>query len=305
MDNRLKKISYSSLLTLHECPRKFQLYRLNAETQQSDEDVGQSLTFLFGHVVGEGVQLALTGATEDEIIWTLFRRWDMDLFECSERQNKSFFLALRAVSLFQHTILGDLLADYGLVIYDSKPAIELGFQIFLPGGFVYRGFVDAVLRHKHTGEVIVLEIKTTSSRAPDPAQYKNSSQAIGYSVVLDHIFKGLSSYKVMYLPYLTKECTFAPMEFTKSFVQRAAWLQDLYLDTKIIEMYDDIGLFPGRGESCYKFFRECEYFNLCTLSTDKLITEAVEQEDDSHRYQFQIDFNRLIDTQLINATQEG
>ena len=52
IDPRIKQLSYSSLLTLHSCQRKFQLYKLNTPTEQP-EDIPGSLTFAYGHCVGK------------------------------------------------------------------------------------------------------------------------------------------------------------------------------------------------------------------------------------------------------------
>jgi hypothetical protein len=197
-----------------------------------------------------------------------------------------------------------VLKDYELVYTNTGPACELGFRIHFPDGFKYRGFVDAVLKHKLTGEILVLEVKTTSSKYLTEAQYKNSAQAIGYSIVLDHIFPDYSSYKVLYLPYLTHAMEFSPMQFNKSPLQRALWLQELLLDIETIKLYEEYGVYPMRGESCYSFYRECEYFGLCTLATDKLTTPQTEEErlaleeKESQAYEIEVTFQDLLATQL-------
>lgn len=302
MDPRLQNLSYSSLLTLHSCPRKYQLYKLNTEVKDV-EDSNQSLTFLFGHLVGEGIQQSLQGISEDQILWNMFLAWDMDLFLENSKQNKSFWACLFAIQAFQYSILNSYLSDYELVYYEGKPAVELSFVIYLPGGYKYRGFVDAVLRNKFNGEILVLEVKTSSSSSLYPAQYQNSSQAVGYSIVLDHIFKDLSSYKVLYLPYKTKDMVFEPLPFTKSFLQRALWIQEILLDTQAITAYDTIGIFPMHGESCYNWYRECEYFGTCTLATERLVKPiTLEQEqkldEDLKEFQIHVTFDDLIAAQL-------
>ena len=85
---------------------------------------------------------------------------------------------------------------------DGKPAAELGLRVTV-GEFVYRGFVDLVLKNKFTGEIAVLECKTTSSRVALEAQYGMSNQSLGYAVVLDKIVPDVSSYIVLHLVYST------------------------------------------------------------------------------------------------------
>ena len=70
IDPRIKLLSYSSLLTLHACPRKFQLNKLRATKATATEE--QGITFAFGHIVGEGIQLVLAGASMPVILFKLF-----------------------------------------------------------------------------------------------------------------------------------------------------------------------------------------------------------------------------------------
>jgi hypothetical protein len=203
-DPRLLNLSYSSLLTAHSCPRKFQLDRLGSVADKS-ESQSESITFSYGHIIGEGIQMVLEGKSNEEILWKMFLGWKPELFAENPRQNKSLASAIFAVQKFQALQGQGYLQDYELVYYNGKPACELSFLISLPNSYKYRGFVDAVLRNKITGEVVVLECKTSSAVAVNPATYKNSAQAIGYSIVLDAIFPELSSYKVVYLIYSTKQ----------------------------------------------------------------------------------------------------
>lgn len=253
IDPRIRQLSYSSLLTLHSCPRKFQLSRLRT-THRTEESIKSTITFSYGHVVGEGIQLAFEGKSEDEIIWHMFLGWHTQtLFDVDEKLNKSFWTAVIAVQRLLAMRAGGFLNDYELVHYNGKPACELSFCVTFPDGFKLRGFVDAVLRHKLTGSVIVLECKTTGSTTLNPATYKNSAQAIGYSIVLDVLFPELSSYDVLYLIYQTKSQEYTPINFTKTYLQRALWIRELLLDIEMIKLYSEAEVFPMHGESCVAF----------------------------------------------------
>ncbi len=258
IDPRLKLLSHSSRTLLHKCPRKYQLYRLSAtETALADiKEMEQGVTFAYGKAVGVGVASVLEGKSEQQVILDTFLEWDIDLLEENTRQNKSFWKALFAVQKFLAMRDEGFLEDYELVYYNDKPAVELAFQVLLPDEYRYRGFVDAVLRHKVTGDIMVLEVKTSSSTA-QPATYKNSGQAVGYSVVLDVMFPELSSYTVLYLVYESKSYAYKQLPFQKSLLQRALWLQELLIDTQIISLYQSYDTFPLHGESCYDFFRDC------------------------------------------------
>lgn len=303
IDYRIRQISYSSLLALHSCPRKFQLQKLRT-THRTEESEKSTITFAFGHVVGTAIQSALQGKTTQEIIFEMFVGWHAKLFAVDDKLAKSLFDAVIAIQSFISMRDAGFLKDYELVYYEGKPACELSFCINLPEGFRLRGFVDAVLRHKVTGKVVVLELKTTGSSTINPATYKNSAQAIGYSIVLDHIYPELSAYEVIYLIYQTKARTYTPIPFPKSYLQRALWIRELLLDIDIIKMYEEAEVYPMRGESCTNFGRDCEYFNSCTLSTSAITKPCTPAEEDKTDYQINISLEDLLDSQLSKVTND-
>ncbi len=230
--------------------------------------------------------------------------WEPDLLDRNDKQVKSFWGALAAVQRFAHMIKHGFLDGYEIVSIAGKPAAELSFIINFPDGFTYKGFVDVVLQHKVTGEVMVLEVKTTSANYVSAATYKNSAQAIGYSIVLDVPFPHLSSYKVKYLIYKTKAAEFEAMDFEKDYLARALWIREILLDIEMLKLYEAAEIYPMHGESCNSFFRDCEYLGLCTLSTarltDALTPEAVATIEANNAADFQINLSLkdLIDAQL-------
>lgn len=307
-DPRLKLMSYSSLGTLHKCPRKYQLYRLKATDDEMSPVAAsnQNITFAFGHIVGEGVQDVMLGLPEQTVIWKMFLGWHASLEDRNDKQKKSFYLAVLAIQRFISLRKNGFLDDYELLWYNGKPCTELSFRIDLGDDFKFRGAVDAVLRHKVTGKVLVLECKTSSSSTLYPTTFKNSSQAVGYSVVLDVIAPEISSYDVLYLVYMTKDLVYEQLKFTKTYLQRATWIQELILDMETIKLYESTGVYPMRGESCNDFFRDCEYLNQCTLST-RLITSPFKQEAvlDDKVYDIELTLQDLIDGQMRKVIENN
>lgn len=296
IDYRIRQLSYSSVNTLNQCARKYELYKRRS-TRSSEESEQASVTFAFGHVVGEGIQAVMRGESERDVVMGMFLMWKPDLFALHQRHKKSFWFAVLAIQKFIRLREAGFLKEYDLVYYNGKPATELGFAITLPDGFRLRGFVDAVLVHRETGEVIVLECKTTWSEV-QPAKYKNSAQGIGYSVVLDVVFPDISSYKVLYLVYHTGDREFTPIPFVKSYLQRAAWIRTLLLDVERIKMYEAAELYPMNGESCFSFGHECEYFQVCTMSTSSLTKNCSADQEDKTEYEVQLTLADLIETQM-------
>lgn len=301
IDTRIQLLSYSSLLTFHSCPRKFQLYKLKSD--KADADQTQDVTFAFGHVVGQGIQDVFEGRTQEEIVFRMFVAWDAGaLWDTDPKRHKSFAEAVQCIRKFTNLRAAGFLDEFELVYVNGVPACELGFAVNVFDGFVYRGFVDAVLRNRNTGEIIILECKTTWTKDVSGTQYKNSGQALGYSVVLDSIFPGLSSYSVLYLVYSTSTLKFTCLPFVKSFASRAEWIRSLVFDVEDITRYEEIGFYPKRGESCFSFFRDCEYLNVCNLSTSYLakpLKETREQmEIAESRYTHRFELADLIDKQI-------
>ena len=307
MHPNLKLLSNSSLVTVHKCPRKFQLYRMMKLIV--DEDVTE-IHLDFGHWVGEGIQQYLvTGSREKAMIaMLLFNKGD--LFDDDEKlwkDKKTFWHALVALDKFIELRHSEL-QHYTLVDLHTGPAVEVGFILNCIGGFTYRGFLDAILLNKLTNELVVLECKTSKFKSVHDAQYKNSGQGLGYSLVVDAIVPILqasgvevkSSWKVLYPIYLAGAFEWETKWFTKNNSQRARWLSNLIHDIQHISEYVENEHFPMHGESCYDYFRPCEYFGLCEMSDKSLIGPIDKVKvlvDDDSRYSFKFDMMDLVKAQ--------
>jgi hypothetical protein len=301
IDPRIKLLSYSTVLKLHECPRKFELYRLKSTQDEMNTEaaINQNITFAFGHIVGDGIQQVLAGKSEDQIIFKMFCDWHADLEDRNPKQAKSFYSAIIAIQKFISLRKHGFLDDYDVLIYNEIPALELSFKITFPDGFIFRGFVDAVLKHKVTGKIIVLECKTSSAYNLNPTDYKNSAQAIGYSVVLDVIAPEVSSYDVRYLVYMTKSCEFKILDFPKSHLQRASWIQSMLIDIESIKLYEQLKVYPMRGENCSSWGKDCEYLNQCTLGNKYITSKLDNSKDlDTKEYQINLTLMDLLTSQL-------
>lgn len=280
----LKLLSHSSLETMHSCPRKFEIYRMN----YAPKDKG-TVDTSFGHAVGVGIQELLIlqqsqQSPQDNLgltplqyaIWKMFLSWEVDIDETKPKSKKSFHAACLAVEKYQQQFLSLLTNEWELAYFNGKPAVELGFIVELPNGYYYRGFVDAVLVHKKEKRFRVLEIKTTGLATVDVAQYKNSFQGVGYGVILDQLAASMdyaADYYVDYLVYKTGAQDFLTFPFLKTSYQRAKWLSQLLVETNIIDLYLERELFPMHGQSCFNFYRQCQYFGLCERRNEELVTQ--------------------------------
>lgn len=292
---KINELSYSSLLTFHACPRRYQLDKLLSRDDMPDT---RSVTFAFGHAVGEGIQAALIGDSYETILWKMFLIWDYDLLESETRGKKSFANAVLAVEKFLDYIQFSDLSDYEVATINSKPAVELSFKITLPDNFVYRGFIDVVLQHKETKELMVLELKTTGFTNIHEAMYKNSSQALGYAIILDTIAtnKTKASFEVRYLVYKTSPQEFEAFSFIKLFKQKVDWIGDILKDCEHIAEAVIESRFSKRGESCYSFFRACPHMDYCNIKDSNLRLDITKASEDSTEYSVQLDLLEIIET---------
>ena len=282
----IKLLSHSSLETLHSCPRKFEIYRMNYAPKEKG-----TIDTAFGHAVGVGVQELLIDASlpasscanpfltsYQNAIWKMFLSWEVDIDETKPKSKKSFHAACLAVEKYQQQLLPLLTNDWELAYFEGKPAVELGFIIKLPNDYYYRGYVDAVLVNKKEKRFRVLELKTTGLNVVDVAQYKNSFQGVGYGVILDKLAASLdysADYYVDYLVYKTVSQEFLTFPFLKTNYQRAKWLSQLLVETETIDLYLQKELFPTHGESCYNFYRQCQYFGICERENSELQVKKV------------------------------
>lgn len=294
IDPRLTRLSYSGRNLLHSCPRKYQLSKISRTPYEAEDNV----TLAFGTVVGLGIQSTLEDKDWNTIVFEMFLAWDLqDLYAEEVKSNKSFWTAIFAVQLFA-SIRKGALADYELAYFNGKPAVELSFRISLMDNFTYRGYVDVVLRHRTTHKLLVLEVKTTGARYVNEAQYKNSSQALGYSLILDAFAPHESEYEVWYLVYMTTTQQFETLPFRKHYSDRAFWIQELIMDVERIKYYEEEGRYPSYGESCNDYFKPCEFFSNYTMSTGLLAIPYDNTMEDTVQYQFELSLMDIIQAQL-------
>lgn len=276
--------SYSLLSELHECPRRFELNKLQANSEAPLDTGEVNLDFAFGHAIGAGIQ---TFAATQSIVAGQFAAfmawkapWDADKINAQGRSTgKNLTVATAAVEAFA-TFWEEELSDWEVLTINGKPAVELAFAVDMQNGFYHFGHVDVVLRSRTTGRLAVWEGKSTAFENVNEATYGNSNQALGYSVVVDAIAQKIgadgSDYEVLYIIYSTTARKFQLLPFGKSRSQRAEWLQDTLLDHANIQTYQRIGFYPKRGESCINSYRrQCYWYGQCHMQNSSLFPGTV------------------------------
>lgn len=291
-----------------KCPHKFYLYRMLDEgIVNTTFDIGDEtdINLDFGHCLGIAIAEICVSNNLQKAYMTALRSWRRDLDDDEgERKRKTFWYLLLAVDKF-YTYRNTTLARFDLVTFEGIPAVELGFRIDTGGGFYFRGKLDVLMRDKQTGRFVIIECKSTVNNSPNEAQYKFSSQGLGYSVVVDTIAAQLGvvseqPFTLLYTVYSTPTREWFQFDFPKSHTARAEWIKDLLLDRRITELYAEASHWP-RKPACYDFYRVCKYFDICDLDLDKMVPDeskvkkVVDREED---YRFNFHLDDLIDAQL-------
>lgn len=265
--------SYSQLLDLHSCPRRFHLKKHYAGSMDLEDNVD----FLFGHAVGAGVQsLWNLKNPQENLHVALFNSamaWNGPFDLRVAKKKKSIWEAGIAVEKFLPYIT-ETMDDWEVIaLPNGKPGIEISFALDCNNGYKHYGHLDVVCRNRRNGVIAVIELKTTGLKNAEEAVYANSSQALGYSIILDTLFPGLTSYEVFHFIYSSTDREWTPMPFTKTMSHKAEWIRDTILDHAMLDTYNRMGFYPKRGESCFNYFRRCEFFGTCNVVPNKQLDE--------------------------------
>lgn len=264
-------LSYSRSLTLHSCPRKFEL-----DAKFNIKKMRNSVTFAYGHAVGDGVQSVISGESLDLALTRTILAYDFyedDKGNDNEvAQKKSLWWAVKNIELFYQQFHGELfkylkgweVPSFKTADGTTRKASEISFVIDCTEGYTYEGHIDLILHNPTTNRYMVLELKTTGMTVVDQASFKNSAQALGYGVIVDAIannVKASASYDVLYMVYKSRYQEIVPMQFSKTPRMRAEWLNSLIGDIQFIEQCEASNYYPHRGESCFNYFRPCNYID--------------------------------------------
>lgn len=302
-------LSHSTSERLITCERKFACSKL--EQNQPEEFTAEIVTlegnidFAFGKAVETGVQGVLLGRSPARIFWDMFLAWDcMLLVEHPRGIDKRFVDAVLAIDQFV-AIKAELMQGWEVAMFKGKPAIELSICIDLENGYYYVGHADIILYHPLLCRYRVLEIKTTGIKVLHEAMYKNSGQALGYSIFLDEIARDVeatATFEVLYLVFPTSIGYWRPFEFTKSRSNRADWINTLLLDIQRIATYRTVNFWPKRGSSCFEYYRPCDYLDRCDLDPSSFnpsgdFAVIGEDEIEKHEFDFKFKMSQILETQ--------
>lgn len=286
------RLSHSSLDTLHDCERKWQLEKLLVDPAVREENEHT----VYGRAFGAGVATYMVTQDQDR---ALYEAWMMYWPEL-ESDKKNINLCMSSL-MNAFAYLDTLLMEYEVAVFNGKPAVELSFRLDITDEYYFVGHIDLVLQHRLNGIYSVWDAKSTGLNLHDLSPlYQNSGQVLGYSVALDRIVgQSLSSYGVGFIvsqvdagKLRAKTHTFF---WEKTLLDRLKWFMTLGLDAKKLKDMAELGHYPMRGSSCLMFNRPCRYFGTCHLHA---LDMEREREEDKIQYDFHYKLDDLIDDHL-------
>jgi hypothetical protein len=289
------RLSHSALNSFLTCERMFQLDRL-LEGAPNKQDYPATV---FGKGFGEGVSTYLLTQDPEKALLAAYRAYYPSLED--DKRTEEILLNLLLVAFPK---LDDILMDWEVAFFQDKPAVELSFRLNMTEDIYFVGYVDVVLRNKWTGRYAILENKTTGLNLLDlDPMFKNSGQALGYSIVLDKIAgEKNSDYDVLYLIGKLNSKTsggFSPeiqvKEYPKTLQDRLNWFITLGMDVNRLEQMLLLNVFPLRGGSCLQYMRPCTHFGTCNM---QMLDRYKRIEEDVIDYQFVYNLQDLIEDHM-------
>lgn len=294
-------ISYSSLGSFGSCPMRFVL------TKCSNFEVPRrsSAASLIGTAVHEAFQFYLITRSFDGAIKVLMLKYPIKLKKAMQG-NYHFLTAYRIlrelVNWFEQ-------GTYDLLYINEKPAIEFKVDTTyliehtdkLRGNreveldeVNYIGFIDAIFIDRSTGEIVVCDIKTsstTSSEEEEISKYALSPQTVEYVTNILNLLgfdqqeaaSLISSIKVLYLI-----CRFKGTEYAINplFLSKTPECVDNLMNglRQVVRLIESNGLSTAayyKSGNCVSYGTRCPFFEWCQSGAVCQLT--LQQAEDPRR----------------------
>ncbi len=294
-------ISYSSLSSFGSCPMRFVLSKCsNFEVPRRS-----SAASLIGTAVHEAFQFYLITRNLDGAVKVLMLKYPIKLKKAMQG-NYHFLTAYRIlrelVNWFEQ-------GTYDLLYINEKPAIEFKVDTTyliehtdkLRGNreveldeVNYIGFIDAIFIDRSTGEIVVCDIKTsstTSSEEEEISKYALSPQTVEYVTNILNLLgfdqqestSLISSIKVLYLI-----CRFKGTEYAINplFLSKTPECVDNLMNglRQVVRLIESNGLSTAayyKSGNCVTYGNRCPFFEWCQSGAVCQLT--LQQAEDPRR----------------------
>jgi len=282
------RVSHSSTNTFAFCPRKFEFQKLYGQGKERPDD--DSIPAAVGRAFHRAYQEFVVSHDENRAYYELLRAYPWELALTVQQNRRTWDVVM---STFEEAIKQFHMWDYDIMRFKRPdgvevPCVELPFELrFLntemPGfaGIAFIGYIDLVLLHKATKEILATDIKTHQSTIRDrTAEYMYNSQQIPYGVVVEHLLGNpVESFNVSYhdchlsLP----EPRVQVYEFTKTQGAIQEWLTAKILQFRSIKSMLELELFSRRESGCVAFNYPCKFLDICVSRDSRNIQAWFDQ----------------------------
>lgn len=294
-------ISYSSLGSFGSCPMRFVLSKCsNFEVPRHS-----SAASLIGTAVHEAFQFYLITRNLDGAVKVLMLKYPIKLKKAMQG-NYHFLTAYRIlrelVNWFENS-------NYDLLYINEKPAIEFKVdttyliqhtdklrsnRVVELDEVNYIGFIDAIFIDRSTGEIVVCDIKTsstTSSEEEELSKYALSPQTVEYVTNILNLLgfdqqestSLISSIKVLYLI-----CRFKGTEYAINplFLSKTPECVDNLMNglRQVVRLIESNGLSTAayyKSGNCVSYGTRCPFFEWCQSGAECQLT--LQQAEDPRK----------------------
>lgn len=297
-------ISYSSLGSFGSCPMRFVLSKCsNFEVPRRS-----SAASLIGTAVHEAFQFYLITRNLDGAVKVLMLKYPIKLKKAMQG-NYHFLTAYRIlrelVNWFENS-------NYDLLYINEKPAIEFKVDTTYLIAHTdkydkvqaarkvtldkvnYIGFIDAIFIDRSTGEIVVCDIKTsstTSSEEEEISKYALSPQTVEYVTNILNLLgfdqqesaSLISSIKVLYLICRFKgtECAINPLYLSKTPECVDNLMNGLRQVVRLIESNGLSSAAYYKSGNCVSYGNRCPFFEWCQSGAECQLT--LQQAEDPRK----------------------
>ena len=299
-------ISYSSLGSFGSCPMRFVLSKCsNFEVPRRS-----SAASLIGTAVHEAFQFYLITRNLDEAVKVLMLKYPIKL----KKAMQGNYHFLTAYSILRELVNWFESSNYDLLYINEKPAIEFKVDttyliehtserrdnvVPAPRKVTldkvnYIGFIDAIFIDRSTGEIVVCDIKTsstTSSEEEELSKYALSPQTVEYVTNILNLLgfdqqestSLISSIKVLYLICRFKgtECAINPL-----FLSKTPECVDNLMNglRQVVRLIESNGLSTAayyKSGNCVTYGNRCPFFEWCQSGAECQLT--LQQAEDPRK----------------------
>jgi PD-(D/E)XK nuclease superfamily len=275
-------LSYSSLNLADTCMRKFEFNKLYPRRPRDSDAFAADV----GTALHHGYQDYLVNQDLDKATWELMKSYPY-MGEFSQRFDDRSLEACIA-TLEEMTYEANMTEWEVMQIRkpdgEVVPAIEVPFALRLKGivlpdgrGVEFTGFMDAALRHRGSGDVRTMDIKTHRRTIVDATpKYRYDGQQVPYGIVLEHLTGNpVEEFEVLYLDtYIDLVSPRAQLyPFRKDSEDLQEWLINTVLRVQRIQRAMEMDYFPRTDGGCLSWNRPCYFLEVCQSRDREAITE--------------------------------